>query len=463
MKTKLTLALATSTLAIALPSAAVAQPVSLQEAINAALDSNPEINQAIMNKEAIEFEREQADGLYLPRVDIEASAGVRRLENSTRRVLGIANEELYPVQASIALDQTVFDFGRRKGEVNRQVARIDGAALRVLERSEFVGLQVVRQYLDMLLQQRVLAAAEDNVAFHRTLANDLTEGVSQGSISIADQQQAEERLQAAMVRRTEAEEALIEAQIALRTLTGLTIDQVNLPESVRAQVAPSLGDAIALARENNPRVREAKADVDTAHAEIDKAEADLYPTVGVEVRGRAGDDIDGFRGETTDVEGRVVFRWNVFDGGINRAKVQEMVRRASESRFRLTQMMREAEADARSAWNSWNTQSKLVKELTSQNQVSDDLLISYREQFNVGRRSLLDVLDAQNTRFNVQVRRETANFSQMFAEYQILAATNNLLTSLNLKAPSGSEAYAREKYNYGPPAPAELERRRYPE
>ena len=85
-----------------------------------------------------------------------------------------------------------------------------------------------------------------------------------------------------------------------------------------------------------------------------------------------------------------------------------MVRRSSEARFRLHELGRYAEEDVRRAWNSMSTQRKVAQELDTQSKVSDDLLLSYREQFNVGRRSLLDVLDAQNTRYNVQVRLETA-------------------------------------------------------
>ena len=157
-----------------------------------------------------------------------------------------------------------------------------------------------------------------------------------------------------------------------------------------------------------------------------------------------------------------MLRWNIFDGGINRAKVQEMLRRASEARFRLHEMSREAESDARTAWNRMQTQSKLFDELSRQGQVSDDLLLSYREQFNVGRRSLLDVLDAQNTRYNVQIRTETARFSEMFGELQVLAATNQLLEAMGLNAPAGANAYARDRFKVGPTPPAETDRRRYP-
>src|SRR3546814_10532523 len=91
---------------------------------------------------------------------------------------------------------------------------------------------------------------------------------------------------------------------------------------------------------------------------------------------------------------------------------------------------REAEEDVRTAWNRWDTEKKRVTDLSRQGTVSDGLLVSYREQFNVGRRSLLDVLDSQNTRFNTQVRTETARFSEIFAQYQILAATNTPLDTL---------------------------------
>lgn len=456
------LALGTAIAALAMAGQSSAQTVNLNQAIEAALESNPEINQAIQNKEAIEFEREQAQGLFWPRISVEGSAGVRKLKNVTRRALGIANQTLYPAELSISGEWTILDGGRRTGELKRQAARTDGAALRVEERSEFIALQVARQYLDLLLQQRIVAASDDNITFHRNLVGDLTQGVTQGSISIADQQQAEERMQAALVRRTEAEEDMVNATIGLRNLTGLSINDVAMPASKRSKVAPTLADVVSQARTSNPKVREAMADVDAAHAMVQKAEGDLAPTIGIEASARAGEDVDGFRGRTSDYIARVVMRWNIFDGGINRAKVQEMVRRASEARFRLHEMNREAESDARTAWNRMNTQGKLLDELSKQGQVSDDLLISYREQFNVGRRSLLDVLDAQNTRYNVQVRTETARFSEMFAEFQVLAATNQLLEALNLNAPDAARAYARERYNVGPTPPAETDYRRYP-
>lgn len=447
----------------AMAQSADTEAVTMQEAIDVAMRSNPEIMQAQFNKEAIEFERRQAQGLYYPRVDIEASAGIRRLENNTRRTLGIADNELYPLEAGITGEWTVLDFGRRRGELLRQAARVDGASLRVVERSEFIALQVARQYLDILLQQRVAAAAQDNAAFHRTLVTDLGQGVDQGSISVADRQQAEERLQAAIVQQEEAEQGLQNAYISLRRLTGLDVSGASMPPNLAAAMPGDLDMAVGQARTRNPLVREAQADVDAANGLVKSAEGDYWPTIGLEVRGRVGEDIDGFAGETNDVQARAVLRWNVFDGGIKYARAQETIRQASLARYALHQRQREAEEDVRLAWQALETQGRVVNALDRQSQVSDDLLLSYRSQFNVGRRSLLDVLDAQNTRFNTQVRLETARFSQLFAQYQTLAATNNFLDALNIAPGAGAGAAERERFDYGPPVPAELQGRVYPD
>jgi adhesin transport system outer membrane protein len=457
--------------AVALPSALIlsaaaagqAYAVDMRDAIEAAIASNPQINQAEQNKQAIEFERKQAQGLYLPRVNLEVSGGARQLDNPTRRTLGIDNDTLSPVEGDLTIEETLFDSGARRSELERQASRTDGAAYRVSERSEFIALEVVRTYLNYMLQQRLVAIAQDNVAFHEKLAGDLGEGVKQGSISIADQQQAEERLQAAHARQTEAQEDLVASGIDFMMLTGIPIDQVGMPDPVTAALPTSLDQAVELARTQNPKVLEAMADVDAANAVVRAARADLGPKVSIEARARRGHDIDGFEGDTTDLQALLVLRWTLYSGGINQANVQEQVRRASETRYRLHEMSRDAESDVRNAWNRRDNQQALLGQLDTQSKVTDDLLISYREQFNVGRRSLLDVLDAENTRHNVQVERETARFAEIFAEYKVLAATHQLLKTLNIPEPKDANTYARAKFNVEPTPPAELWARRYPD
>ena len=436
--------------------------VELRDAVQSALGTNPEIRQAVANRLATQEERVQAQGLWYPRISVEGSAGVRSLKNPSRRNLGIADETLWPIEGDLIVDQLVYDSGGREAEIRRQAARTDAAAARVEERSEFVALNVSRTYIDYLLQQRLVAIAQDNVTFHERLAGDLREGVSKGSISIADQQQAEERLQSARARVTEAREDLDTAAITFRTLTGIPVDSVSMPPDLSQCMPPSLADAENIARQNNPRVREALADLSAAREDIAAAKAEMGPRLNLEGRARAGHDIDGLEGKTTDVQALAVLRWTIFNGGIKEANVREQHARADEVHGRLFQRTRSAEEDTRSAWSRLQNQTALVGELETQGRISDDLLLSYREQFNIGRRSLLDVLDAQNTRYNVQAQAETARLSKLYAQYRVLAAGNQLAQCMGVQKPAAAIGNERAKFEVNPIPPSDLQENSMP-
>ena len=436
-----------------------AMAIELREAVQAALNTNPEIRQAISNKEATRAERKQAQGLYYPRVSVETSAGIRALRNPSRRRIGLADNTLYPLEAGLTIDQLLFDMGGREAEIRRQAARTDAAAARVEERSEFVALNVARAYIDYLLQQRLVAIATDNSTFHEKLAGDLREGVSKGSISIADQQQAEERLQSARARITEAREDLDTAAIEFQTLTGVPIDSVTMPPDLSQFVPATLAEAEDIARRNNPRVAESVADLAGTREQIKAARAELGPRFNLEGRGRVGTDIDGFEGKTTDLLGRVVMRWTLFNGGTNINNVREQQARADEAQGRVFQQSRRAADDARAAWSRLTNQARLSTELETQGKVSDDLLLSYREQFNVGRRSLLDVLDAQNTRYNVQAQVETAQLAKLYAQYRVLASINRLIEALGVQKPQAAWSNERARFKVAPAQPGDLDER----
>jgi adhesin transport system outer membrane protein len=427
----------------------------MQEAVAVAVESNPEIGQAIENREAIEFELRQARGLYLPSIDLEASSGVRRLDNPSRRLGSIDNDPLYPSEISTVATQKLFDGGGRRAELERQASRVDGASFRILERSEYIGLQVVREYLEYLVQARIVSESAANLRFHRSVQSDISTGVAAGTLTEADRQQVRERVLSAEARMKEAEEELAAAKIRFLTLVGKPLDGAKSPGSVASRLPRSLDQAIGLARKNNPRIHMANADIDAADAVVDGARSKYSPEIFLEGRARGGQDIDGADGYTTDFQARVVAKWNLYRGGIDRANEQEQIRRASEQRLVLHQIYREIEEAVRTSWDRRQRQSSLAVTLRRQAAENARLVSSYREQFRVGQRSLLDVLDAQNTRYNVGVLAATAEYASLFAEYRLLASTGQLLSTLNIAPPKQAEAYARNEFNVPATAPTE--------
>ncbi|MDK1491917.1 TolC family outer membrane protein [Sinorhizobium sp. 7-81] len=435
--------------------------MTLREALQIAIESNPEIGQSVENREAIEFELRQARGLYLPSVDLEASTGARHLEDDSRRLASIENDPLYPSDVSLTVTQKLFDGGGRRAELERQAARVDSASFRVLERSETIALQIVREYFEYILQQQIVEEARRNLGAHQSIRSDISSLISGGRLTEADRQQADERLLSAKARLQEAEEALDTVKISFNRLVGQPLTKPSLPKSVAAALPQTLESAIGIARTNNPRIKAADADINVADAQVKAAKSNMLPEIVAEGRIRSGVDIDGSTGDTWDAQARIVAKWNLYRGGIDIANEQEQMRRASEQRLVFHQAHREVEEAVRISWERRASQYDLSRTLKAQAQANDQLVASYREQLAVGQRSLLDVLGAQNARFNANVLAKTAQYAALFAEYRLLAATGQLLATTEIKAPAQSEAYARKEFNVSE-APATETYRRVP-
>lgn len=424
----------------------LATAADLREAMQTAVSTNPDIGQAVENREAVEFELRQARGLYLPSIDLEASVGVRNLDSPSRRASGIDGDDLSPTEAGITITQKLFDGGGRRAQLDQQASRVDSASFRVMERSETIALQVVREYLEFLLQSRIVAESQENVRVHQALRGDIGSLISSGTLTEADSQQADERLLAAKARLQEATEALQQVKISLLRLVGTPITGGKMPPSLAAQLPKSLDVALETARRNNPRIKAGLADVDAADAGVRGARNNYLPEVSAEGRLVTGTDIDGSEGRSTDAQVRLVARWNLYRGGIDQAREEEQIRRAGEQRFALDSAHREVDEAVRLSWDRRIQQRQLAGLLKQQSNVNAQLVSSYREQLNIGQRSLLDVLGAQNTKYNVNVLSMTAQYASLFAEYRLLASTGSLLKAMNITPPKQIDAYARSEF-----------------
>jgi adhesin transport system outer membrane protein len=443
----------TAASAVALTSTA-ALGMSLREAVGIAVDSNPEIGEAIANREAIEFELLQGRGQYLPRIDLEGRAGGALHDNPTTRAQNNDDEWMFEREASLVVRQLLFDGFGVDAEVERQASRVDGASFRVFERSEFIALAVIREYLDIARLRRVVAISRDDVAYHQRLLGRVGEGVQVGVLSTADRQQAEERLFAAQARVTEATEELKAADARFIRLVGQHVGDLSAPGSIIRALPNSFARAVGIARKNNPSIKIAQADLDAAYAQVKAAESRFYPEISLEARARHGEDLGGLRGHDTEFRAGAVLNWNLFNGGIDRANRQEQIRRVDEEAMRLNRLSREVEEAVRLSWDRRQQQAERLAFLRQQDTSARQLIASYSDQFAIGQRSLLDLLGAQTSYTNVRIAVETAAAAVAFAEYRILAATGTLLATLDIEATPQSDPYARAQAGVPPTPPA---------
>jgi adhesin transport system outer membrane protein len=415
---------------------AVAQ--SLAESVRGALESNPEVDIVKTNRRAIDQELRQARAGYLPSLDLRTAAGPEWSDNNTTRANEGGSDTKFRTEAQLTLSQMLFDGFATRSEVERQQARIDSASYRVEEAAEFTALNAIEAHLDILRNQEIVRFNEQNIAQHERILGQVRDLERAGRGDIADVVQTESRLARAFdtlaVSRGSLADALARYQRVVGSRPGL-LEDVEAPTGA---LPPSTEDAASLASINSPTVMIAAADVDVAAAEMRASRSGFYPRVDLELGGGLNRNIDGAQGRDNDLSGLLVMRYNLYRGGADMALEREAFHRSNEARAQLNNTRRLAEQEARISYNALDTARARTEALTAKAEAQRRTRDAYAQQFEIGQRQLLDLLDAENELFLNRVELTTAVYTERFATYRVLAVVGDLLGTLEVVAPRES-------------------------
>ena len=423
--------------ALLFPGTMAAQAVSLNEAIELAISTNPDIGIVASNREAVDEELKQARGLYLPQIDVAAGIGRESTNDRTTRARVGSRDTLYLTrqEASITLQQRIFDGFETDSTVNREKARVESAANRVHENAEFLALDVIGAYVEVLRQRELVRLAEENLRVHLGILDSLKQRLAGGGGSRADVAQTEARSARARATLTQTLNDLRDSEAAYTRIIGQFPDQLEAPEFPEGVLPGDLDEAVSLAGTNNPTTKIFEADVRSANAEVSLAEVPLYPAVTLEAESEYNDGRDGI--DTYEFNNQVMLRlrWNLFRGGIDRANRQEQLSRLAESKNRRLRSFLEAQQEMRQSWFALEASRQRVEDLSDSVKFNMETRDAYRQQFEVAQRTLLDVLDAENELFVSSGQLVSAQTNELLASYRILAVGGMLMGTLNIAPP----------------------------
>jgi adhesin transport system outer membrane protein len=420
--------------------------VTLEDSVRATLETNPEIGVVQANREAIDQELRQARAQYLPSIDLRGAAGPEYTDSpTTRNQRGDDTETLLRLESQITLSQLLFDGFATQSEIARQISRIDSAAFRVQEAAEFVALDAIEAHLEILRNQDLVELARENLEEHQRILGLVRELEGQGASSIADVRQSEARIAAAETSLATAIGNLRDAEALYISVVGMQPEVLEEPLVPVAAVPESRETAAAKAAVNSPTVLIANADIDVAKAELRGSRAGYYPRFDLELGAAANRNVDGVEGRDVAAQALLVLRYNLFRGGADIAREREAFARLSEARQALGQVQRDAEEEARIAYNALTTARARIESLRAAVEAQRATRDVYAQQFDLGQRSLLDLLDAENELFVARSNLTTAQYTEIFGVYRVLAVIGDLLMTLDIDRPKESVSIWRER------------------
>lgn len=414
---------------------------NLEDTIRTALASNPEVGVVKNDRLAVDQELRQARAGYLPSLDLRAAAGpeytnsVSTRERTTRPPNGDAHTTLTRSEAEIKLSQMLWDGRQVRSEVERQRARVNSASYRVDEAAEFVALNAIEAHLNTMRNQEIVRLNQANIEAHRRILGQVEQLERGGGGDIADVQQTRARIAQAEASLALSQGELADSQATYQQIVGSAPQGLALEPPPLSAVPAGADRAAEAASLQSPTVQIAASDVDVSAAELRGTRANYYPRFDLEVASSAGDNLDGEKGSAVDASALLVMRYNLFRGGADIAREREAFHRVNESRAELERARRKAEEEARFSYNALTTARARTTALRAKAEAQRRTRDAYAQQFEIGQRDLLDVLDAENELFLARVALVTAEYTERFAVYRLLAVSGDLLETMQIGAP----------------------------
>lgn len=430
---KLTAALAAVLVLTGVQSVQAAEPtVSINDTVSTALGYSPRLKVLKANHEAIGFELDRAKAGYLPSLDLTAGYGTESHSDETTRDEGNDTSFYSRGEASLRLTQLLYDGSETSSQVGVEAAKLDSAKLRVFDNAEAIALDAIIAHMEVYRQRALYGLAEKNVRDHEEILGMLNERQKAGAGSIADVSQTEGRLARARASMAETRSTLKGAEANYQRMVGKvagSLENIAIPAD---QAPKSLDEVVQAVTANNPKVRALDYNVKEAAARVDLSNSGFLPKVNLELSTSYDDQVESNDSWEHNNQAMVRLRWNLFNGHATvsdrKAAIARKEQAASSKDDQLVQVIEEAAA----TWARLESARQEVVDYGKATASSEKTLDYYMKQFNVGQRTLLDVLDARNELFQSSGLLVTAKANEVIAVKRLLALEGKLNESLQV-------------------------------
>jgi len=430
---------AATALALTLALGGTVNAATLLEAVQTTLAKHPVLQRDVALSRAAERGIVQADSNFLPTVDIDSEAGYEYTNSpSTRgrstRAPGTDSSGVsrFRQDNNLTFRQMAFDGFLASNQVASARATYEGSRDAVAFTGELLGIRVVQLYIDVLRNQEFVAYAESNVSELDKIAGQIRQLAQAGRGTTADVDQAESRL--ALGRSTlEQRKGDLRAAVA-RYVEFVGEEPRGLANpGVPAYRRPATEDeAVQQAIANNPAAKVTAASYRAKKADAKAANAPFYPRLDAELLGSTGSNIDGAKGRDSDFNARLRMRYNAFNGFGDVARRDRANEEAAAAGEDDNEQRRQIREDVRVSFRNLATAEERIVPLREHTATSQRVLLGYRSQFELGRRSLLDLLDAQNELFQSQLSRTDGEYRLVLANFELLFTMGGLLDAVGV-------------------------------
>lgn len=404
-----------------------AQAETLTDALAAAYEGNPDIEAARAELRAIDEGVAQARGGWRPRADAVGSISRSDTEqlSTVRGFPERRDTTLTGKSASIAVEQPIFRGFRTVNETRQAKNRVYAGRENLEQTESDVLLEAVTAYMDVTRDQAVLELNRNNVQVLQRQLEASQDRFRVGEITRTDVAQSEARLSRAISDRIQAEAQLVASRSRFNRVVGFmpgTLAPVTtLPELPESEEA-----ALEIALAENPRLNAVRFNERASANAIGVAKSGLLPEISLRAEYGRDWDTSVFTPESTRKQITAQLRIPLYEAGIQSSLVREARQVNNQYRLLIVSAERQVMENARNAWEALREARSRIQSNREQVRANEIALEGVRQEADVGARTTLDVLDAEQELLDSRVALVTAERDAVVAAYALLAALGRL-------------------------------------
>lgn len=411
--------------------------ISLKDTVHKTLDYNPTVKAFQEYRQAAQHDLRRARSDWFPSVDARAGYGAERWNDQSSRsgLPGTRDSNTYYDRSMVSatVSQIIWDGMATWNRVSLSEHRLDSAEKRLFDNAEALSLDGILAHIEVYRQNRLLSLAELNVNNHKRILASQYERQRSGASTMADVTQTQSRLARTQASYTETQSALEVSQSNYKRLTGFAVTPLDIDTPILPdQTFASLEEALAKSQSGNLKIMAMQSDVEAAQSQVELDKSAFHPTVTLDFTQDYNWRVQGSDTYQWGNSLMLNVNWNLFRGGYDWFNVKGDRARARQSKNELTAQMDAISEETSATWSQLISATEQEKFFADAVEFSTRTRDMYLEQFNVGQRSLLDVLDAENEVYTSAIQLVTSQQNIIAAQYRLLALAGGLLANFDI-------------------------------
>lgn len=405
----------------------------LKEAAQEAALRNPEVVSKWHAFREASQNIDVARGGYYPKVDL--STGVKREHLDEAGAAG-RNVSYTTRGTSLFLNQMLFDGFATKSEVERFSYAQRVRYFEMLDKTSETALEAARAYNDVLRYRKLAQLAEENYVQHRAIHEQISRRVKAGVGRQVDLEQAGGRLALAESNLLVESSNLHDVSARFQRIVGKAPPAaVSEPALLNKEIPKTKAEAVALAYQNNPALLAAQESIVAATAEARGTNAAFMPKLYFQARHDLGHKVDGIDNppDSSLTSYGIVLNYNLYNGGSDSARKRQYAERVNIAKDLRDKACVDIRQGVSIGFNDLKKLAEQIEYLDQHQLSSEKARDAYRKQFDIGQRTLLDLLDTENELFQARRAYRNALHDQFLAYARTQAGMGKLLQQMGLQ------------------------------